>query len=188
MTGAELQKRTVKKFHDKGLTSYFVPERSQFLDFPEGFFVEIVVRDGEKLKEFAQALEEVQGEVGEKVDAIVRAAWEVYKVEDPIIPYSDQGTPRAAIQFPAVLKAAAAKHPVAVDVTYMAQERLKQLGRGDRKSLKELVKDYLRLQLSLAGASYWDPVRFPYREINESAVSYLLTHGVVGALKNKAVI
>jgi len=185
---AELEKKAVEKFGAAGLLPYFWSERSQFLDFPQGFFVEIVSRAGNKLGEFAAAINELQKETGEKIDPIVRAAWEVFSVDDPAVAYSSQGTPRTAMQFPAVLKAGEAKLPVAVDVSHRAQERLKELGRGDRKSLKGMVRDYLRSQLSKGGASYWDPVRFPCLEINEAAVSYLLMHGIVDAVKNKAVI
>jgi len=188
ISAAELEKKAREKFNAAGLLPYFWSERSQFLDFPEGFFVEVVSRDGTKLGEFAAAINELQKETGAKIDPIIRAGWEVLSVDDPVVAYSSQGTPRYGVQFPAVLKAGEAKLPAAVGVSHMAQERLKELGHGDRKSLKDMVRDYLRSQLSKGGASYWDPVRFPYLEINEAAVSYLLMHGIVGAIKNKAVI
>jgi hypothetical protein len=188
MTATELENAIRRKLEGLGLLRFVWQERSQFLDVPGGAFVEVVLRDGAKIKEVLDAVSEVKSEKNVDFELIVRAAWELYGVEDPGIAYSPQGTPRFAIEFPVVLKAGEAKLPIAVAVTYLAQQHLKQIGRGDTQTLKQIVKDYVRLKLSLGGASYWDPVAYPYLEINDAAVSYLMSRGVVSATKDKAVI
>lgn len=51
---------------------------------------------------------------------------------------------------------------------------------GEKAVMKEVVKEFLKLELSLGGESYWVSIRDPQKEMNEAAFSYLLGHSAVG--------
>ena len=152
--------------------------KSQFLEFPDGFFAEVVLNDGSKLVEaegVVRQIEENLRKQGAELDVIVRAHWTVKGVGDP--PYGNQV---GRWRIPVVLAAGAATQEVEVDVLYDVVLDLKQkiAGKGldETSAIKEVVKEYLEMELSRGGESYWDPIRDRKQEINGSALSYLFMH------------
>ena len=51
-------------------------------------------------------------------------------------------------------------------------------GTDEDEALKEIVVAFLRSELSLGGESYWDPVLYPQRTLDENAPQYVTMHSV----------
>jgi hypothetical protein len=41
--------------------------------------------------------------------------------------------------------------------------------------LEQLVREFVKMRVSVGGMSYWDPVRSPERDLTAAAMSYLLS-------------
>ncbi len=164
--------------------------KSQFLEFPDGFFAELVLGDGSKLAEvdrIARELRELLRTQGLELDVIVRSIWAVQSVGEPGAKISVSGGFRAALTFPVILVSGDARVEVEVNVTFQALEEIKRKvaegslePRDEKAAMKEVIKEFLKLQLSFGGESYWDPIRYPQQELNDSALLYLFGHSLVG--------
>ena len=186
--GEPLESRIRHKLQGVGLLPYLVDERSQFLDFPGGYFVELVVKDGAKLPEFRRAVDEVRAELSEKLDVVIRAMWEVSNVGDPIQGYSmETGTPRMAMQYPVDLKSGSATKRVWVEVTYLADKMFEEHGAKKTEDVRGIVEEFVVSQLKKGGASYWDPEQFPVLEINSNTASFIVSRSLLGMTKRPAV-
>ncbi len=167
---------------------YLVDERSQFLDFPSGYFVELVVKDGAKLPEFRRAIDEVRAELPEKLDVVIRAMWEMSSVGDPVQAYSKKtGTPRMAMQYPVDLKSGSVTKRVWVEVTYLADKMFEERGAKNTEDVKEIVEEFVISQLKKGGASYWDPEQSPVLEINSNTASFIVSGALPGWSNRSAV-
>jgi len=189
MTATELEKVVREGLSRNGLWELVDRHKSQFLEFPDGLFAEIVLVDAAKLEDTEVVLQEIRQSLkrqGSELDAIVRANWTIESIGDPSPARASSGGIRAAWAFPVKLVCGGAAAQVEVDVTYSAllEIRNRLVGAsesGDEKSImKDVVREFLNLELRLGGASYWDPIRYPQKELNEAALSYLLIHGMVG--------
>ena len=49
-------------------------------------------------------------------------------------------------------------------------------GTDEDEALKEIVGAFLRSELSLGGESYWDPILYPQRTLDENALQYVTMH------------
>jgi len=190
MTSTELEKLVRDELAKAGLWESVDQRKSQFLEFPDGLFAEIVVGDGSKLENAERILQGVREALrarGVELDAIVRATWSVERIDDPVPARGLSGGIRAAWAFPVTLASGGATTQVEVDVTYTAILEIRnKLVDGSEKApdekevMREVVREFLKLELSLGGQSYWDPIRYPQQELSEAALSYLLLHGAVG--------
>ena len=190
MTSTELEKLVRDELTRVGLWDSVDQHKSQFLEFPDGLFAEVVLGDGSKLQGAERVLQEVRHALlgkGVELDAIVRATWSVGSIADPGPARGLSGGIRAAWAYPVTLVSGQATTLVEVDVAYMAvlEIRNKLLGgseqsQDEKEVMKEVVREFLKLELSLGGEGYWDPIRYRQRELNEAALSYLLLHGAVG--------
>jgi hypothetical protein len=202
--GESLEAPIRRRLRADGLLPYLVEERSQFLDFPSGYFVELVVKDGTKLPEFRRAVDEVKAAVLEKVDVIVRALWEVSILEkvdvivralwevsnvgDPVQAYSMQtGTPRTAMQYPVDLQSGNATKRIWVEVTYLADMTFDEHGAKTIEDVKKIVEEFVISQLKIGGASYWDPEHSPVLEINSNTAQFIVSGALPGWTKTPAV-
>jgi len=184
MTGS-LENLFRQQLQDTGLLPYLFAERSQFLDFPDSYFVELVVKDGTKLPQFRGLVERIRAEAPQRLDAIIRAVWEVERVGDLVQAYSTQtGAPRAAVQYPVDLKSGNASARVWVEVTYLASEIFEQHG-ANKDEVKGIVGEYVSTQLKKGGASYWDPERFPYLEISGDTAEFIVSGALPGWKKRR---
>jgi len=149
------------------------------------FFVGIVLKDASKLAEAKRIIDETkveQSAKGVKIDAIVRALWDVKEVRHVGTPRAESGGLRAAERFEAEIESGNAKQLVEVDLSWGAVEELqRQIGATDPQSMERLVTNFLRLQLSQGGLSYWDPTRYRHQDIGPAAVMYLLHHSPLTA-------
>lgn len=186
--GERFEAQIRKKLEAEGLLPYLVEERSQFLDFPGRYFVELVVRDGSKLPDFRRAVEELRAEVPEKLDVIVRALWEIIDVGDPIQAYSmETGTPRTAMQYPVDLKSGNSTKRIGVEVTYLADKVFEERGAKRIEDVKKIVEEFVASQLKIGGAGYWDPERDPVLKINSNTANYIVSGALPGWTKRPAV-
>ena len=188
MTTVELERSIKERLKSEDLLKYVNERQEQFLEFPDGFFVEIVLEDGSKLgdvERVVQAIKEQLQKQGFQLDEIIRPLWRVSKVERIGPAVSVSGGLKAALRFNALLESGNLKCTVAVDVTNAALDMIKEelrhekVAKAGRKgtqdlALTEVVKEFLRLQLSLGGTSYWDPMRYPSQELNAAAFMYLM--------------
>jgi hypothetical protein len=185
MEKAELDRIIKDKLASAGLLEYVDRDKSQLLEFPEEFFLEIVLRDGSKLDDANKMVEQVRSDLqsrGVRLDSIVRALWNVKEPVEkfPAAVYPDsEGKYILAIPFVAILESGSRQQRAWVDMTPGAYDELKRVGRNDDDLLRKIMADFLRLQLSCGGASYWDPIRYPRRRLDEAAVLYLLSHSPV---------
>ena len=183
MTAEQFEQNAKERFRSAGLLPDFDADRSQVLEFPDGLFVEIVVRDGTRLQEFRNVLNELGSKAGEKVDAIVRAEWKLERVGDPEPAYAADGGLRAAERYPVELRSGAAHQQVWVEVTLLARLFFRDHGiQGDE--ITSIVSDFVNEQLNRGGASYWDPVRSPNLEINGDTAKQIVSRSL---LRKKAV-
>jgi len=179
MTAEQFEQSVRERFQAAGLLSSFDADRSQVLEFPDGLFVEIVVRDGTRLQEFQKVVNELSSQAHEKVDAIVRAEWKLSRVGDPQPAYSMQtGGPRAAELYPADLESGAAHQQVWVEVTLLAKLFFRDHG-IDGDEIKTVVGEFVNEQLRKGGASYWDPVRSPNLEINGDTARQIVSRSLL---------
>ena len=176
-----------QRLESAGILQHVDRDRSQLLDFPEQYFVEIVLNEGSHLESASRIIGELRAELekeGVQLDTIIRALW---KVKDdvqkfpPAVYPETEGTYILAVPFIATLQSGSRVQRVWVDMTPGAYEKLKHAGREDDESLCGTVADFLRLQLSIGGASYWDPIRNPRQKLDDAAVLYLLSHSPVTA-------
>ncbi len=179
----QVKATVLAELNARNLREFWIERSSQFLDVGAGVFVELVVSDGSKLPKFEEVIAATKNEFqGLEIDSVVRAVWFVKSVRHIGIA-SSSDSPRAADAFEAILQSGTRTTTVQVDITWDAFEHLKTAlqSEGRRDTGQELVelgadkvKQFLALQLSLGGTSYWDPVRYRHREINEPTMAYIM--------------
>jgi hypothetical protein len=207
MTATEVENLVRGALTTAGLWQVVNQYESQFLEFPDGFFAEIVLNDGSKLVDVERVLRDVEGSLrkqGTEVNVIVRSRWNVERVESIWKVESVEhigtagasiGRPRLAETFEAILVSGGQRTTVTVNVTHPvwlgivhrspASPPEPEFGAIDTSTaeqantVKDFVIQFLRLRLSLGGANYWDPVREPILELNETALEYLTGHSSV---------
>jgi hypothetical protein len=178
MTSSELEALVRDRLKAEGLLPVFDEHKSQFLEFPDGLFAELVLSDGSKLIDVERIGRELRDSLKKQdvdLDVIVRSVWSVKEVGDPRPARS-----RMAWAVPVTLASGDSTRDVEVDVGLFAVEEIRQKikGRGlsESAAVKEVVREFVELQLSLGGESYWDPIRYPQQELNEGALTYLFMH------------
>ena len=188
MNAVELGKLTREQLSAAGLWDLVDQHKSQFLEFPDGFFAEIVLKDGSRIAEAELVESDLRQSLrkqGTELDVIVRSIWAVDSVGDPKVVPGTPGVSDFSVVYPARLVSGGLTVDVQVEVTISASEAIKRrakqsAGSYDKKAaIKQVVKEFLDLQLSFGGESYWDPIRYPKQELNDSALLYLFTHGPV---------
>lgn len=181
MTELELKKLIVETLKAADLLQYLSEEKQQCFDLPEGFFAEIVVKDGSKLPAVQDTMESIRAELeqqGVHLNLVVRALWEVKGVQYVGVPMDMQsGGPKLALRFQAKLQSGEREKEVKVDVSPSAKAEVKsRLRVDDEETLKKVVQDFLKLQLSTGGTSYWNPLIDDCLEMGEMAAAYVIEH------------
>jgi hypothetical protein len=189
MTSIELERTIQEELGKAGALKLLDQRESQFLEVPGGLFAELVLGDGSRLvdvERVARGVREALSKRGVDLSVIVRSIWTVQSVGDAQAAISLTGGIRSAWSFPATLVSGGLKTQVEVEVTMLAVDEIKRKLKGsadpvdERSAIKEVVKEFLKLQLSFGGESYWDPIRYPKQELNDSALLYLFGQSSVG--------
>jgi hypothetical protein len=184
MTSTELERLIKKTLEESGLLPVLDEYKSQFLEFPDGLFAELVLNDGSKLLDVESIGREIRESLkkqGVDLDVMVRSNWTVTEVGDPCPATGASGGLKAAWgRVPITLTSGNSVRKVEVDVGLRAVDEIKQRieGKGldEKAAVKEVVKEFVEMQLSLGGESYWDPIRDPQQELSEGALLYLFGH------------
>lgn len=184
MTSTEVEKLIQEALTAAGLWQEVDQHKSQFLEFPDGLFTEIVLNDGSKLVDAERVVRDVEASLrkqGTELSVIVRSIWTVQSVEEPRY----FGDPAKAA-WPATLVSGGLTTRVEVNVTLGAIQEIRRHSGASGKpqdetaAVREVVREFLKLQLSLGGVSRWDPLQDREQELNEAALLYLLDHSTVG--------
>src|SRR5208337_4243530 len=143
MTSTELEKLTRDELTNVGLWRVVDRHKSQFLEFPDGVFAEVVLADGSKLEDaegVLRALRENLRKQGIELDAIVRASWTVENIGDPRPSIDISGDIRLATVFQVRLVSggATADVDVVMDPPVVLGIRRKLLS-ASAKSLDEIA-------------------------------------------------
>jgi len=172
-----------------GLSQYVDDAREQYLEFPDGFFAEVVLKDGSKLSEAQRLVNSIEEELrkqGVELNAIVRATWEIVRVENKGWAPPDSG---GFHRFVVTLRSGNRECAVTVDMTGVAvamvarafeDGALREFGPDKNLALVGIVREFVRTELSYGGESYWDPTLDSGLKLNEDALSYLTTQKVSG--------
>lgn len=199
MTSTEVEKLIRDALTSAGLWHIVDQYKSQFLEFPDGFFAEIVLHDGSKLADVGSVVRQVEEHLrrqGTELDVIIRAHWNVERVKHVGTAGAAAGRPRLAETFEAILVSGGYRTLVTVDVTHTVWLGIAHRSPGsppepefgpiDASNVEEtnrvtdFVIQFLQLRLSFGGANYWDPIREPSLELNESALQYLTDYSSMG--------
>jgi len=183
MTVGDLEQSVRGALREADLLQYLDDHQTQFLEFPDGWFAEIVVKDGSKLSDVARVVqrhkEQLRQTDAADLDEIVRPVWDVAKVERAGPSVSFPGL-EPAVRFNVELRSGSLACNVDVDVTEGAlgliREKLRDTKAPEDKALIELVHEFMKLQLSYGGESYWDPRRSSRSELNATAFMYMMGH------------
>jgi hypothetical protein len=193
MTSVKVEDLIEHQLGDAGLLKFLNREHSQYLDLGEETFVEVVLNDGSSLDDVGKIVRRTSEEVkarGGRLDSVVRALWEVDGVRYVGPSRSSNGGLRAAYEFEVTLKSGARHQPVIVDVSWSATEFLRHklgLGKfvsGSENALQkghltdelvgQRVRSFVDHELSLGGTSFWDPILYPQRDLNDAAMLFLV--------------
>ncbi len=180
MTEPELKQLIFERMKAADLLHYLSEGEQQCFDFPEGFFVEVVVKDGSKLPAVRNIMDSIRAELeqqGVPLDPVVRALWDVKDVQYVGVPVDpESGGPKVALRFRARLRSGERQAEVKVDVSPSAQAEVRSRLGADEETLKKVVRDFLALQLSTGGTSYWNPLDDDHLEMEEMAAAYVIDH------------
>jgi hypothetical protein len=180
MTVADLEHSVRGSLRQAGLLQYLDEEETQFLEFPDGWFAELVVKDGSKVREVESVVQrfkaDLRREQAVELDEIVRPVWRLAKIErvGPSVSFPEL---EPAVRFAAGLQSGSLSCNVTVDVTEAAlgviRERVKRTGAPEDAALLEVVGEFVKFELAHGGKSYWDPRRDSRLELNAGALMYL---------------
>lgn len=184
MTSFELGNLIENRLSAAGLGAYIDDGKEQYLEFPDGFFAEIVLKDGARLSEAQRLVKSIEEELRKQdveLDAIVRATWELVEVRKAgLAPGPANGQ-----RFVAILRSGSRNLEVTVEMPGIVLAcvlaafnggSLKDFGADKDTVLKQIVSAFLRLELSLGGESYWDPILYPERTLDQNALQYVTMH------------
>ncbi len=180
MTVADLEQSVRGSLRQAGLLQYLDEQETQFLEFPDGWFAEIVVKDGSKLPEVESAVQrfktDLQRDHGVELDEIVRPVWNVTAIEQVGQSVSFPGL-EPAVRFRVELRSGSLSCAVTVDVTEavlgLIRERVGKTQAPEDVALAEVVREFMRTQLAHGGKSYWDPRSDSRLELGAAALMYL---------------
>jgi hypothetical protein len=184
-----VQDMLLERLREAHLESVLLPGKSQCLDMEDSVWLEMVLTDGselERVEGIVAELKEIFRARGTRVDAIIRAVWDVVEVKSHGPAYGKDGSPRASEEFYATLKSGNRVHSVVVEFTHGATFAVRQrldgqaaTGKADEKQVRdavvELVRKFAEYELRQGGLGYWNPLKHPRRELNEPAVLFFST-------------
>ncbi len=165
MTSGELENLIKSRLGVAGLAQCLDEGKEQYVEFPDGFFAEVVLKDGSRLPDAQRILRGVKEELGKQgveLSVIVRAIWEVVAVQSVgMAPPGSNGFHRFIVS----LRSGGRECTVTVDVTGLAVAgirnalragSLKEMAADERSAVAAVVGEFVRYELSHGGESFWD--------------------------------
>jgi hypothetical protein len=179
----EMLVHRLREVHREGVLH---PEKSQCLDMEGSVWLELVLSDGAELERVEAMVAAVREEFrvrGISVDSIVRAVWDVVDVKSNGPAYGKDGAPRAAEEFYVTMRSGNRVHTTVVEITWGTMAAVRYglggqaaTGKADEKQVRDevfaLVRKFVEYELRQGGLGYWDPLKHPWRELNEAAVLF----------------
>lgn len=182
-----VQHMLLQKLQEVNLTSVLRLDKTQCLDMEDSVFLEVVLSDGaelERVEAIVAELREAVGARGTRVNSIVRSVWEVTDARSDGTAYGKDGAPRAAREFYVTLKSGTRPHTVVVEITWGTVTSFRHMldtqtstgkaeGNRVREEVGAITRKFVEFELRQGGTSYWDPLKYPRRELNEPAIVFL---------------
>ncbi|HEV2379248.1 MAG TPA: hypothetical protein VG206_05560 [Terriglobia bacterium] len=180
MTVSDLEESVRGSLRQAGLLQYVEESETQFVEFPDGWLAEIVLKDGSKLPEVESIVRkfktDLQREQAIELDEIVRPVWNIAKIER-IGPSVTVPGLESALRFNVTLQSGDLACTATVDVSEaalgMIRERLSKTGAPEQFALQEIVSEFMKFELSHGGKSYWDPRRDSRLTLDAGALMYV---------------
>ncbi len=181
MTVIDLEQSVRGALQEAGLLQLLDEGQTQFLEFPDGWFAEIVVKDGSRLAEVEKVVERYKERLRRnddgELDEIVRPIWRIAKIER-VGPSVSLPALESAIRFRVVLQSGDLSCDVKVDFTEGAlklmRKKLRETKAPEDMALTEIVHEFMSLQLAQGGKSFWDPRRDSRLELDAGAFMALM--------------
>lgn len=176
MTVVDLERSVRAQLQEAGLLQYLDEDQTQFLEFPDGWFAEIAVKDGSKLREVESIVQRYKerlrrNDAGD-LDQIVRPVWTIAKI-DRVGPSVSLPGLEPATRFDVTLRSGSLSCDVIVDFTdgaiELTRKRLRETKAPESTALEELVREFMNLNLVQGGWSFWDPRRDSRLELDAAA-------------------
>ena len=193
LTSVDVQKIIDDRLIAAGLSDVLSKEHEQFLGFAEGFFVELVLRDANRLAEIEVVLQSIKTDLqkqGARLEVIVRPIWEVVSIKYQGVLKGADHTRHSGLRFSVDLVSGSRACKVSVDITMAALDVLRtklnkdvdfltlewspEKGDLDEGTISLMVDSFLKESLSAGGTGFWDPIRHPTQELGSEAMSGLL--------------
>jgi hypothetical protein len=192
LTAVDVKRTLDNRLVAAGLEPALDKNLEQILSFPEGYFVEVVLHDANRLGEVENVVESARQDLekqGIKIEAVVRCIWKVASVKY-------HGTSQESVQglkFRAQLVSGSRNCDVSVilsigaldvlrkklykDRTLVTFEWTPEKGDLDEDTIALVVQCFLEDCVSAGGNNFWDPIRHPRQELSQAAMSRLLGEG-----------
>ena len=143
-------------------------------EFGGDISVEVVMNDAARAEEARAALEQRFAGLGFFLN--VRGVWQIEHVGEPQIAYGPNGSPRAAVMVPFMMRSGETRRDVTVAITKLAEMELERI-LGETPDLQQVAQLVVENKLRLGGSSSWDPAKDAWLEVT-SANAAGLTRGL----------
>lgn len=189
----EIQSVIDGRIEQAGLAQFVDHDRQRVTEAQGGFFLELIIRDAARKKEFESVLRKAQEQLRAnkiELEVFIRALWVVKSCEYQGPSYAENGGLRSAVAFVVLVYSGGQECAVVVNVTIAAIDVVRRkLGleslygyfgwspkKGDisQECLSQVIKGYAKSELDSELAGYWDPLVERTRDLNEAGMRLLL--------------
>lgn len=147
-----------------------VQPRTRVEEFGGHISVEVVLADATQADAAKAAIEKSLGQPD--IFLTVRGIWKIEEVSQPEIAYGTNGSPRAAVLVPVIMRSGDMRHVVTVSVTKLAEMELQRI-LGYPPDLRQIARLVVENKLKLGGGSFWDPTADEWLEVASGNVADL---------------
>jgi len=184
LTLIQIEEQLEHRLKEAGLAKFVLREQSQFLNLDDELFVELVLNDASALHDVERVVRHTAEELranGIRLGSVIRALWEVVEVHFVGPCSAPSGGIRAAWEFRATLNSGTRSCMVTVEVSEAALDVVRQKlgtdGDLDNNTIAGIVRNFLEVELSRGGTSYWDPLLNRRLSLYQAEMSFLLGYG-----------
>jgi len=131
---------------------------------------EVIISDAADLEAAKKIVSDVVKD--SDVYVTVRSVWRIERVDAPQVAYGPNGSPRAAVLVPVVVRSGEIEALVTVAITKLAEMGFEQI-LGTKPDLRRIATLVIEGALKLGGTSFWNPPDKDYFEVASDAVADL---------------